>query len=42
MRRFQAGKPFKIGHQAGEFITLHAATGLDEEGQPCFTITLPH
>lgn len=26
----------------GEVITLHAATGLDERGRPCFTVTLPH
>ena len=26
---------------AGEVLTLHAATGLDEEGQPCFTVILP-
>ena len=25
-----------------EVITLHAATGLDEEGRPCFIVTVPH
>ena len=34
--------PPRQGLSPREVITQHAATGLDEEGQPCFTITVPH